>query len=145
MAVASILYQVATRPDEQEKLYQECKRVLPDANATLTSQDLENMPYLKAFVKEVFRFKNRSFIKYKINLIFDQQKIFNSNWQRKNFNERHGHWRLSHSKRGKISNSIFTHFLTMYLSTLIADSASFSNNRDWKHGRIRERRRFLQA
>ncbi|XP_059483398.1 probable cytochrome P450 301a1, mitochondrial [Neocloeon triangulifer] len=55
MAVASILYQVATRPEEQEKLYQEVKKVLPDKNATLTAQDLENMPYQRAFVKEVLR------------------------------------------------------------------------------------------
>lgn len=55
MAVTSILYQVATRPGEQEKIFQECKKVLPDKDAPLTAQDLENMPYLKAFVKEVFR------------------------------------------------------------------------------------------
>lgn len=55
MAVTSILYQVATRPDEQDKIFQECSRVLPDKDAPLTAQDLENMPYLKAFVKEVFR------------------------------------------------------------------------------------------
>ncbi|CAB3359762.1 Hypothetical predicted protein [Cloeon dipterum] len=55
MAVASILYQVATRPDVQEKLYEEVKRALPDKSASLTAQDLENLPYQRAFVKEVFR------------------------------------------------------------------------------------------
>ncbi|ENN80608.1 hypothetical protein YQE_02973, partial [Dendroctonus ponderosae] len=55
MAVCSILYQLATRPEQQEKLYQELKRVLPDKNAPLTSEKLNQMVFLKAFVKEVFR------------------------------------------------------------------------------------------
>lgn len=55
MAVCSILYQLATRPEEQEKLYRELKRVIPDPNAPLTYQTLDQCHYLKAFVKEVFR------------------------------------------------------------------------------------------
>ncbi|ERL93684.1 hypothetical protein D910_10972 [Dendroctonus ponderosae] len=55
MAVCSILYQLATRPEQQEKLYQELKRVLPDKQAPLTSEKLNQMVFLKAFVKEVFR------------------------------------------------------------------------------------------
>lgn len=55
MAVCSILYQLATRPEQQEKLYQELKRVLPDKHAPLTSEKLDQMVFLKAFVKEVFR------------------------------------------------------------------------------------------
>lgn len=55
MAVCSILYQLATRPEEQEKLHAEVRRILPDANTPLTIQTLDKMVYLKAFIKEVFR------------------------------------------------------------------------------------------
>ncbi|CAG2066328.1 unnamed protein product, partial [Timema podura] len=55
MAVCSILYQLATRPLEQQKLYEELVRVLPSADTPLNYQLLDSMVYLKAFVKEVFR------------------------------------------------------------------------------------------
>lgn len=55
MAVCSILYQLATRPAEQEKLYEELRRVIPDPNTPLTVQLLDKCHYLKAFVKEVLR------------------------------------------------------------------------------------------
>nr|WET52686.1 cytochrome P450 [Phaedon brassicae] len=55
MAVCSILYQVATRPDQQQKLYEELRRVMPDPCEPLDSNKLEEMVFLKAFVKEVFR------------------------------------------------------------------------------------------
>ncbi|XP_066257198.1 probable cytochrome P450 301a1, mitochondrial [Euwallacea similis] len=55
MAVCSILYQLATRQEEQEKLYQELRRVLPNKNDSLTPEKLNQMVFLKAFVKEVFR------------------------------------------------------------------------------------------
>ncbi|KAF5302351.1 hypothetical protein FQA39_LY10390 [Lamprigera yunnana] len=55
MAVCSILYQLATRPEQQEKLYQELKRIIPDPNIPLTVNLLDKMVFLKAFVKEVFR------------------------------------------------------------------------------------------
>lgn len=55
MAVCSILYQLATRPEQQEKMYEELKRVMPDPNAPLDSNKLNQMVFLKAFVKEVFR------------------------------------------------------------------------------------------
>nr|CAD7455929.1 unnamed protein product [Timema tahoe] len=55
MAVCSILYQLATRPREQQKLYEELVRVLPSADTPLNYQLLDSMVYLKAFVKEVFR------------------------------------------------------------------------------------------
>lgn len=59
MAVCSILYQMATRQDQQEKLYQELKTVLPNKNEPLSAQKLNEMVFLKAFVKEVFRFVNK--------------------------------------------------------------------------------------
>lgn len=55
MAVCSILYQLSTRQMEQEKVYQELCRVMPDPNTPLTYQTLEQCHYLKAFIKEVFR------------------------------------------------------------------------------------------
>lgn len=55
MAVCSILYQLATRPDQQEKLYQELKRLMPNPDTPLDSKLLSQMDFLKAFVKEVFR------------------------------------------------------------------------------------------
>lgn len=56
MAVCSILYQLATRPEEQEKVYEELRRVIPDPNTPLSIQLLDNCHYLKAFIKEVMRF-----------------------------------------------------------------------------------------
>lgn len=55
MAVCSILYQLSTRPEEQEKMYQELRKILPDPQAPLTAKHLDQMVYLKAFIREVFR------------------------------------------------------------------------------------------
>ena len=55
MAVCSILYQLATRTEQQEKLYEELKKVIPDVKVPLTSKHLDEMVFLKAFVKEVLR------------------------------------------------------------------------------------------
>lgn len=55
MAVCSILYQLATRSEEQEKIYKELLSVLPDPNTPITPAHLDQLNYLKAFVKEVFR------------------------------------------------------------------------------------------
>lgn len=55
MAVCSMLYQIATRPEEQEKIHQEMLRVLPNKDDKLDAAKLEKMVYLKAFIKEVFR------------------------------------------------------------------------------------------
>lgn len=56
MAVCSILYQIATRPEEQEKIYQELKQIIPDPSVPLTSKHLDQAIYTKAFVREVFRY-----------------------------------------------------------------------------------------
>lgn len=56
MAVCSILYQLATRPNEQEKIYEEWKKILPDSSVPLTTFHLDQAIYTKAFVREVFRY-----------------------------------------------------------------------------------------
>ncbi|XP_046748006.1 probable cytochrome P450 301a1, mitochondrial [Diprion similis] len=55
MAVCSILYQLATRPEAQEKMYQELLKILPDPNVPITTQHLDQAVYMKAFIREVFR------------------------------------------------------------------------------------------
>jgi len=55
MAVCSILYQLATRPEEQEKIYQELVQILPDPSVPLTTSHLDRAVYMKAFIREVFR------------------------------------------------------------------------------------------
>lgn len=55
MAVCSILYQLATRPVEQQKVREELKRVLHESDDELSIQRLDQMHYLKAFIREVFR------------------------------------------------------------------------------------------
>lgn len=55
MAVCSILYQLATRPEQQEKVYQELVKVLPNPDVDLTTKHLDQLVFLKAFVREVFR------------------------------------------------------------------------------------------
>ncbi|XP_050576414.1 probable cytochrome P450 301a1, mitochondrial [Bombus affinis] len=55
MAVCSILYQLATRPEEQEKIYQELIEILPDPSVPLTTSHLDKAIYMKAFIREVFR------------------------------------------------------------------------------------------
>ncbi|XP_065369515.1 probable cytochrome P450 301a1, mitochondrial [Calliphora vicina] len=55
MAVCSMLYQLATRPEEQQKIHEEMKRLMPDPNQPLTIQLLDQMHHLKAFIREVFR------------------------------------------------------------------------------------------
>lgn len=50
-----MLYQLAIRQEEQAKIYEELRRVIPDPNTPLTYRTLEQCHYLKAFIKEVFR------------------------------------------------------------------------------------------
>lgn len=55
MAVCSILYQLATRPEEQEKIHQELLEIIPDPSVPLTTSHLDKAIYTKAFIREVFR------------------------------------------------------------------------------------------
>lgn len=52
-AVASILYQLSSRPHVQEKIYEEATKALQ--GRPMSPGDLNQMPYLKATVKEVLR------------------------------------------------------------------------------------------
>jgi cytochrome P450 len=54
-STCSILYQLATRPEEQEKIYQELKINMPDPDTPLTMSLLEKNRYMKGFIKEVLR------------------------------------------------------------------------------------------
>lgn len=47
---------LAIYPETQEKLYEEIKSVLPDQDMDVTQEDIKNMPYLDAFIKEALRF-----------------------------------------------------------------------------------------
>lgn len=55
MAVCSMLYQLATRQQEQNKMHEELVKILPDPDQKLTAEHLEKMYYLKGFIKEVLR------------------------------------------------------------------------------------------
>ncbi|KAK2580062.1 hypothetical protein KPH14_012346 [Odynerus spinipes] len=55
MAVCSILYQLAIRQEEQEKIYQELLKIIPDPNTPLTTSHLDQAVYTKAFIREVYR------------------------------------------------------------------------------------------
>ncbi|XP_068083408.1 probable cytochrome P450 49a1 [Anabrus simplex] len=52
---ATLLHYLARNLDKQEKLYQELKTVLPSKDQTITAQNLEDMKYLKACIKESMR------------------------------------------------------------------------------------------
>lgn len=47
---------LAINPDIQAKLFEEIRSVLPGQNDDVTKEDINNMPYLDAFLKEAFRF-----------------------------------------------------------------------------------------
>lgn len=55
MAVSSILYQLATRPAEQQKIFEELQENIPDPDTPLTFELLEKNKYTKSFIKEVLR------------------------------------------------------------------------------------------
>lgn len=65
IANCSILYQLATRPEEQEKIYQELKKIIPNPSSPLTTQNLDEAIYMKAFIREVFRWVLRKTLRLK--------------------------------------------------------------------------------
>lgn len=54
-----MLYSLAKNPEIQEKLYQETQRVLPN-NEPITPEKLTELTYVKAVLKETFRYANNA-------------------------------------------------------------------------------------
>lgn len=50
-----ILYLLATNPDKQAKLREELRTVLPKKDSPLTPENMRNLPYLRACIKEGLR------------------------------------------------------------------------------------------
>lgn len=54
-SIKSLLYLLAKHPQKQEKLRQELMTILPDKNTLLTPENMKNLPYLRACMKEQHR------------------------------------------------------------------------------------------
>ncbi|XP_030558874.1 probable cytochrome P450 49a1 [Drosophila novamexicana] len=57
VAASSTIYQLAKNPDKQQRLFEELKRVFPTCDAQINQHVLEQMPYMRACVKETLRMK----------------------------------------------------------------------------------------
>lgn len=55
MAITSTMLQLSQNPDKQDKLYEELLKALPAHNSPITPETLENLPFLKACIKEALR------------------------------------------------------------------------------------------
>ena len=53
----STLYLLAKNPDKQEILRKEIYEKVPERNSPLNSENMKNMPYLRATIKEAMRMK----------------------------------------------------------------------------------------
>jgi cytochrome P450 family 12 len=53
--VAFIFYLLAKNPDKQDKLRSEVLTILPEKDSRLVSENMKNLPYLRAVIKESFR------------------------------------------------------------------------------------------
>lgn len=56
-SMTSILYCLAKHPDKQEILRQEILKILPEKDSKLTTSSFNNIPYLRAVIKESLRIK----------------------------------------------------------------------------------------
>jgi cytochrome P450 family 12 len=54
-ALSFTLYNLAKHPDKQEILRQEILKILPTKDSVLDVKSLDNVPYLRAVIKESFR------------------------------------------------------------------------------------------
>ncbi|CAD7077463.1 unnamed protein product [Hermetia illucens] len=54
-AAISVLYNLAKNPDKQEILRNELRKILPEKGSPLTQQNMSNLPYLRASIKESLR------------------------------------------------------------------------------------------
>lgn len=50
-----ILYHLAKNPTQQDQVYREVKRLLPETTSPITRETLSEFRYLKAAIKESFR------------------------------------------------------------------------------------------
>ncbi|XP_017865154.1 PREDICTED: probable cytochrome P450 49a1 [Drosophila arizonae] len=57
VAASSTIYQLAKNPDKQQRLFEELQRVFPTRDAQINQHVLEQMPYMRACVKETLRMK----------------------------------------------------------------------------------------
>lgn len=55
IAAASTIYQLSQNPDKQQKLYEELQQILPETNSLVSASVQQQMPYLKACIKETLR------------------------------------------------------------------------------------------
>lgn len=55
MSSITTMYHLAKNPEKQAKLREEILAKLPDKSSTLTPQNMANMPYLRACIKEAAR------------------------------------------------------------------------------------------
>ncbi|KAM7343730.1 cytochrome P450 49a1 isoform 1-T1 [Cochliomyia hominivorax] len=55
VAASSTIYQLAKNPQKQQKLFEELQRVFPTHEAEINQNALEQIPYLRACVKETLR------------------------------------------------------------------------------------------
>ncbi|XP_043948137.1 probable cytochrome P450 49a1 isoform X2 [Drosophila biarmipes] len=57
VAASSTIYQLAKNPDKQQRLFDELQKVFPHREAEINQNVLEQMPYLRACVKETLRMR----------------------------------------------------------------------------------------
>ena len=57
--MAFFLYNLANNPEKQQLLYEELQSNLP-GKTPLTMEALDNMPYIKACLRESFRYVSRN-------------------------------------------------------------------------------------
>lgn len=55
VAASSTIYQLARNPDKQQRLFEELKQAFPTRDAQINQHVLEQMPYMRACVKETLR------------------------------------------------------------------------------------------
>lgn len=56
VAATSTIYQLSQNPDKQEILYKELKSIMPDVRSSVDTKILEQMPFLRACIKETLRY-----------------------------------------------------------------------------------------
>ncbi|XP_017077795.1 probable cytochrome P450 49a1 [Drosophila eugracilis] len=57
VAASSTIYQLAKNPDKQQRLFDELQKVFPNREAEINQNVLEQIPYLRACVKETLRMR----------------------------------------------------------------------------------------